>query len=159
VPRSDGKSEVAEEQTVKVLIVCSGNTCRSPMAGAILAKVSRDANAPMGIETAGLYPGRALAPHAEAALMELELSAQPHRPRRVDGDLIASADVIVAVDSFCADTLRDWFPECSKRLWPCRIEVPDPLRGGKMADYREARDLLAVEMRRLLAWAKEKGGN
>ncbi|MFB3779404.1 MAG: hypothetical protein ACE141_17430 [Bryobacteraceae bacterium] len=53
---------------MNVLIVCSGNTCQSPMAVALLAGLSCEANVPISIETAGLYPGRALARNAEAAL-------------------------------------------------------------------------------------------
>jgi protein-tyrosine-phosphatase len=75
-----------------ILFVCSGNTCRSPMAEAIAnAEPSpfRARSAGTGAES-----GAAMTKEAQIALEKLTVDAPPHAARMLTRDMIEEADVI-----------------------------------------------------------------
>lgn len=88
-----------------ILFVCSGNTCRSPMAEVIAQSVlSRERGQPwqqleaqgMRVLSAGVYagPGMSATPEAEAAVAKMGLDLSSHRSRPLTLERIREADVI-----------------------------------------------------------------
>ncbi len=89
-----------------VLVVCYGNICRSPVAGALLAREL----APLGIEvqTAGFIGFNREAPaEAVAAAQRHAVNLADHRSRLVTSTLARTADLIVVMDPSQARLLRE----------------------------------------------------
>ncbi|MDQ3992709.1 MAG: hypothetical protein M3229_03520, partial [Actinomycetota bacterium] len=91
--------------------------------------------------SAGSAPGAA--PHAEVveALREVGIDASDHTPRRLDADLVAWADVIVA-------TCDDACPVIPGKRF-VQWDLPDP-KGRPLAEVRALRDDIAARVARLL---------
>ena len=135
--------------TYRVLVVCTGNICRSPMGEVVL----RDRLAEHGIDdvevtSAGVSPeetGNPIDRRARAVLTEFghELPAD-HRAHRATADELRDADLILAMTTGHAHTLRSMLNELGEdpgkiHLWrefDGTLEVADGGvfgRGGALA--------------------------
>lgn len=126
-----------------VLCVCTGNTCRSPMAQVLLQRRFPHAE----VISAGLAVGDTPAnPYARAAMAEWELSLDHFRSQAVTQELCDRSDKIVAMSGAHAAVLQERYGVPSEKLlvW----SVPDPY-GGDLAWYRQTRDLLERKIREL----------
>jgi protein-tyrosine-phosphatase len=89
---------VVDVAILRVLTVCTGNTCRSPMAAAILDRRLAEAGTEATVASAGTlgWRGRAATAHAVAVMEEMGLDISAHRSRRIDaGDL--DVDLVLAM--------------------------------------------------------------
>lgn len=117
--------------STRLLFVCTGNTCRSPLAEALAA--ARGVTA----ESAGVDAevGDGAAPNAERALRDARgLSLRDHEPRDVSKvQQLSEFEWIVAMSPAVARELREKHNVDPGMLivWA----VPDPY-GGSLADYR-----------------------
>lgn len=134
-----------------VLFVCSGNTCRSVMAEALMRKILRDRG--LGVATqvgsAGLHAVEG-APAAEAArevLRERGVDLGPHRARQLTAAMVEHAGWIVTMTAALRDEARSRYPEKADRivslgdLAGTGADVPDPY-GLPLERYRETAGLL-----------------
>jgi len=131
--------------TVQFLFVCTGNTCRSPMAAA-LAEARGVAAASAGVAA---ERGDGAAPNAIRALRDARgLSLQDHEPRDVSDVPLADADRIVAMSPAVARRLRDEHDIDPDALiiWA----ISDPY-GGSLADYRWCLEQISTALEGLLA--------
>lgn len=118
----------------KVLFICRGNTCRSPMARALAQKLGGGL---VSATAAGLTPGlRETSPEAIKVLEEIKVPL-PSRPARTAiPEQVAEADLVIALGVELPPSLNA--AATGKILsW----DIPDPLGGG-LAAYRKTRDLL-----------------
>ena len=85
---------------MKILFVCTGNTCRSPMAAAIARRIASERGlGDIEIGSAGTSAWEG-APASDGALLvglEHELDLSDHRSRQLTRDLVAGQDVILAM--------------------------------------------------------------
>jgi len=111
-----------------VLFVCIGNQGRSVIA----ERLFRDAaDGTHEARSAGAAPGVAVHPVAVEALAEVGIDASDHVPRKLDGELMAWADVVVAAcDGACPVV-----PGKRNENW----HLPDPM-GRPLAEVRVIRD-------------------
>lgn len=127
-----------------ILFVCSGNTCRSPMAAAIANSLSN------GIaHSAGLTArdGAPMTSEASAALRTLGVPHEPHVARPLTPQLVESADVIYTMTRAHRESLLAEFPTAAAKthaLDPTG-DIPDPI-GGPQDGY----DTAAVRLRDLV---------
>lgn len=140
---------IARQLKTQILFVCSGNTCRSPMAWAIATKQLKEALAPgpdetlagAGIEvvSAGTFamPGLRATPQAVEAVAELGADLSAHRSRLLTQELIHSSDFIVTMGRAHAQAVLAQSPAAADRLLMLDPsgDVEDPI-GGDLALYR-----------------------
>ena len=122
----------------RVLIVCAGNICRSPVAERLL----RNEVGGRGIEghSAGLTAVRGHAMDATAReLLEAHgADGEGHVARQVESTMLRQHDLILAMDRAQLSALRGMAPEASGKLfllgkWIGDRDIPDPYR-----QHREA---------------------
>ncbi|CAN5801518.1 low molecular weight protein arginine phosphatase [soil metagenome] len=86
--------------TYNILFVCTGNTCRSPMAEALArAELTRRDWHHVGVGSAGVaaVDGQPASEHALAVLGNHSMDAGHHRSRSLTPALVAWADLILAM--------------------------------------------------------------
>ncbi len=113
-----------------ILFVCTGNTCRSPLAAA-LAKARGVSADSAGLVVAMGSPAAAYAVRS-AARRGADLSG--HRAKPVTAALIDGAECVYTMTKGQAFRLRSLFPEHWEKIRALRPEVPDPY-GGEEEDY------------------------
>lgn len=101
---------------MNILLVCTGNTCRSPMAAAMLRQILREYGADLEqfhIVTAGLAAasGWPASPGAVYAMQLRGLDISEHRSQAVNRDLVEKADIILAMTRAQREHLLDKYPE------------------------------------------------
>lgn len=149
-------------ETTRVLFVCTGNLCRSPLAQAMLsaAVAARGLSAQVTATSAGTHARdgqQCPAPLLEVATRYgLDLAA--HRSRRfVEADF-TEQDLIVALDLGHLDHLNFMRPRAATAQQALllsgvddagTIEVPDPF-GRSPRDYARAASLIEMGVRQLL---------
>ena len=77
-----------------VLILCTGNSCRSHLAEAILRKAAGDL---VEVASAGSKPAGYVHPEALAVLAEIGLDASAHRSKHLDEFLSAPVTTVITV--------------------------------------------------------------
>ena len=80
----------------RVLMVCTGNTCRSVMAAGLLKKRAQEAGLDITVESAGLaaFVGDAATVPTENVMGEIGVDVRQHRSRRVQQPLLDEADIV-----------------------------------------------------------------
>ncbi len=122
-----------------ILFVCSGNTCRSPMAAAIsnaevATRLGMSPAARVRAESGGLSPrtGAPMTSESRDALQELAIVPSRHEARPLTAALIASADVIYCMTESQRVMLVQQYPESAVKalcLDPGG-DIPDPIGHG-----------------------------
>jgi protein-tyrosine phosphatase len=81
-----------------VLLVCTGNQCRSPMAAALLRARLDELGSPVPVSSAGFVSeGVPPPPEVLEAMRSLGLDLSQHRSRMVTAEAVASAEVVVGM--------------------------------------------------------------
>lgn len=121
-----------------VLILCTGNSCRSHLAEAILRKSAGDL---IEVASAGSKPAGYVHPEALAVLAEIGIDASAHRSKHLADFLSTSVDTVITVCGN-ADQVCPTFPgQVRRHYWgfddPAHATgTPEAIR----AEFRRVRD-------------------
>jgi protein-tyrosine phosphatase len=108
-----------------VLFVCTGNTCRSPMAAALLAARLAEAGVESTVSSAGtLFDGRPATDHGIACMEERGLDTSSHRSRKITPAMVKEADLVVGL---ARSHVRDVVTLASE-TWPRAFTLKELVR-------------------------------
>lgn len=158
IAKFEGKLDGRGENRLRrILFVCTGNTCRSPMAEAILR------NKKIGdveVRSAGIYAaiGSEASAHAKQVLADNQVPHN-HRSQMVTLETVDWADLILTMTGSHKWAIQQQFPHAGAKVYTLKEysgelgspDVVDPY-GGSLAVYEETYD----ELERLIVKAMEK---
>jgi protein-tyrosine-phosphatase len=116
----------------RVLFVCTGNTCRSPMAEVMLKDLAARSGKPLEVRSAGVatVSGLPISPHAAASLRKRNLEL-PGPSTALSGDEIAWANVILTMTAGHKRAILQRFPDAVARTFTLKEYA---LRGDPVMD-------------------------
>lgn len=104
-----------------ILLVCTGNLCRSPMAAALLRRYldGDDARRDWRVFSAGLWAedGEPPSTGAVMAMAERGINLTGHRSRRLTPQMVEEADLILGMTPQHVEAMRQAFPEARDRIY------------------------------------------
>lgn len=133
----------------KILFVCTGNTCRSPMAEGILNKLAGERNLDVFAKSAGISAaeGSPASVNSVKACDEIGVDISGHRSTQLTNQMFYEADEVVPMTKTHQIIMQDAFKNREKIL-PA-LDVPDPF-GGDLEEYRLCRDRIKEKIEELL---------
>jgi len=123
-----------------VLILCTGNSCRSHLAEGILRAVAGDI---LDVQSAGSKPAGYVHPSAIAAMKEIGIDISAHRSKSMTEFMDKKVETVITVCGN-ADAACPIFPgQVNRHHWP--FEDPAHATGAdeeKLAVFRRVRDAI-----------------
>jgi protein-tyrosine-phosphatase len=150
-----------------ILFVCTGNTCRSPLAAALAGRSVAERGGGPAIESAGLSTLAEDAPasrEARTVAQEAGLELESHRTRLLTRPMVLAARLVLTMSARQLDFIRVLAPEGVERVHTLRgyatrgadpADVRDPFGGDLDAYRRTLGELRELVERSLLRWYEE----
>ena len=149
-----------------ILVVCTANQCRSPLAAALLRRRLADSPQPAGwqVASAGTWvrPQAPAAPLMAQVAEEWGIDLHQHLAQEVSAGLLADQTLVLVMERGQKEALALEFPSMASRLYLLSelagpaYDVADPMQSS-LDDYRataqELDDLIARGLPRILALA------
>lgn len=141
----------------RILFVCTGNTCRSPMAEAILKSKKIDG---LEVKSAGIYAamGSEASAHAKKVLDDHQIK-HDHLSNMLTTESVQWADLILTMTGSHKNAILQQYPQVREKVFTLKeftgedydVDVVDPF-GGNLAIYQET----FQELDKLITKAIEK---
>jgi protein-tyrosine phosphatase len=114
-----------------ILVVCTGNICRSPIAEGFLRELFAARNAGIGVGSAGTvgWDGSEATPESVAAAEEWGADVSTHRARRLVAEMVREADLVVAMAAEHGERVVSLVPEARERTFTLKelVRILDTL--------------------------------
>ncbi len=123
---------------MKILILCTGNTCRSQMAEGYLKALAPDAR----IYSAGTEPGPEVHPRAIQVMQEEGIDLRNHKPKNVNEFLDEAFDYVITVCDGANESCPMFTGKVKHRMH-MGFEDPAEVTGSEdfvLSEFRRIRD-------------------
>ncbi|MBF7096165.1 low molecular weight protein arginine phosphatase [Alkalibacter mobilis] len=132
----------------RILLVCTGNTCRSSMAKGIFEQIieKEGLKDQISIDSAGtsVYYSEGANPKAIEAVGEMGIDISGHVSKQIDEKLIADADMVLTMTRTQKSHLHHLFPGYAFKITTIKeqaeenfyIDISDPFGSG-LSTYRK----------------------
>ncbi|MDX2186275.1 MAG: low molecular weight protein arginine phosphatase [Opitutaceae bacterium] len=150
-----------------ILTVCTGNTCRSPMAGALLQHALRGQPEPLKslkVLSAGVAarPGDRASSHGVTALKKVGIPLENHSSQSLSAELLEGALLVLCMTESHRSMIQMRYDPPPKHLYlfrefmplPADPEIGDPY-GGDLEDYEACRDEMVEAIPSLLTFLRK----
>lgn len=96
----------------RVLFVCTGNTCRSPMAEALFRRMAAERGVEAEVKSAGVsaVDGQEMSPHSQEVLRQRGIAADEFRSSFLDESMVDWADLILTMTMLHKQMVIERFP-------------------------------------------------
>jgi protein-tyrosine phosphatase len=144
---------------MKILFVCTGNTCRSPMSAAIARRVAQERGlTDLGLESAGTsaWDGQPASDGAILIGLERQLDLSDHRSRTITPALVDAQDLILTMGPHHRDQVeamggagKTFLLSSYASHGADETPISDPF-GGDLQTYRTTADELEAAIRKVI---------
>lgn len=120
-------------------MICTGNTCRSPLAQVLLQKQHPD----WEVRSAGVMAevGSPAAAHSRELARQLGMDLENHQAQSVTPELVEWADLILGMTEAHVQAVKRSFPEAGAKVRTLGRDISDPV-GQSLAVYQRCAEQL-----------------
>lgn len=130
----------------RILILCTGNRCRSQMAQGILQSLDPE----LDVHSAGIRPAAEVHPLGIKVMAEIGIDLSTHFPKHVDQYISEAWDYVITVCGGAKESCPVFLGKVGKRLH-IGFDDPDAFKGTDeevLPEFRRVRDEIRHEMQK-----------
>lgn len=134
----------------KILFVCTGNTCRSAMAAAMMSDIAEKNDLDILSDSAGIFApiGECAAPNAIEVMKKRNIDLSLHRTKPLTDELIDMADIILVMTEahkMLINNMAEGKVFTLSEYAGSGGDIPDPY-GGDIEEYEETAQAIYDEL-------------
>ena len=146
---------------MNILFVCTGNTCRSPMAAYMFDRIATEMGIDVRVESAGVFATEGEGSSSEAIIVMKKYGVDmlSHHSQPINTELLEKSDLILTMTEGHKMLLSEYAGDKTYTLSEYEGEegdIPDPF-GGDVEEYEECAERLNVLLKKLAEKLKNRG--
>ncbi|MCL1843225.1 MAG: low molecular weight protein arginine phosphatase [Defluviitaleaceae bacterium] len=144
----------------EIIFVCTGNTCRSPMAAALASAIFQREGLTIQVSSAGVFAtdGQPASKNAALAMENEKLDLSAHKSRKTLPEILEAATLVLAMTRGHLSHIKNLCPAANAftlgEFAESLMEISDPF-GGNLEEYLTC----AAQIKKLLIVCTDKFKN